>query len=256
MVFGSPGGGAVQVREDIREPIRPLPPSHPYYPLILLVAAGLLVTGSLIAAMIHFTRHPRTPLDVTNEGFRTKPREPEPVLAIREIPAVSSNPRAPFLADPAKVPPLVPEGSPDVAAVLARAQQLGVRANVAGIVRTILALTGKLDDAREMELEVARLDVEIRGVLAPLHDRPEGVSVDYFKPGDELLSFGAVARDPLHPILFAEALRSWLAEAQPGVHAIATIERDGRSFTQPMWFPDLPSDLTRRALPSAPKSPK
>jgi len=257
MVFGSPGGGQVQVREDIREPIRPLPPSRPYYPLILLVAAGALLTVGLIAAMIHFTRRPRTLSEVTNEGLRAKPREPEPVLAIREIPAVSPAPKSPpFLADPTKVAPLIPETPPDVAAALAKAQQLGVRANVAGIVRTILALTGKLDDARETELEVVRLDAEIRAILAPLRDRPESTSVDYFKPGDELLGFGAVARDPLHPILFAEALRSWLSEAQPGMHAVATIERGGRSFTQPMWFPDLPPDLTRRALPSPAKSPK
>lgn len=257
MVFGSPGGGAVPVREDIREPIRPLPPSRPYFPLILLAAAGALVAVGLIAAMIHFTRRPRSLPEVTSEGIRAKPREPEPVLAIREIPAVSPAPKPPpFLADPAKVPPLIPEAPADVAAALAKAQQLGVRANVAGIVRTILALTGKLEDARETDVEVVRLDAEIRTVLAPLRDRPESFSVDYFRPGDELLGFGVVARDPVHPILFAEALRSWLAQAQPGVHALVTIERDGRSFTQPMWFPDLAPDLIRRALPSVTKSPK
>jgi len=256
-VFGSPGGGPVQVREDIREPVRPLPPSRPYYPLVLLAAAGALLAGGLIAAMTHFTRRPRALPEVTNEGIRAKPREPEPILAIPEIPAAAPAPRPPpFLADPSQVPPLIPEAPADVAAALAKAQQLVVRANVAGIVRTILGLTGKLDDARETDLEIARLDAEIRAVLAPIRDRPEGFSVDYFKPGDELLGFGSVARDPLHPILFAEALRSWLADAQPGAHALATIRRDGRSFIHPLWFPDLSPDLTRRALPPGPRSPQ
>jgi hypothetical protein len=255
MVFGSPDAGPVQVREDIREPIQPLPPYNPYYPLVLLALVGLLIAGGLVAAMIYFTRRPRVLPDAVHEGIRAKPREPEPVLAIREIPVLPPDTRAPASEGPT-APPLIPETPPDLAATLAKAQQLCVRANLAGIVQTILALTGKLEEAHDVGQELARLDVEIRAILAPVADRPEAKSVDYFKPGDELQGLGVVGRDPLRPLLFAEALRGWLSEAQDGAFAVATIQRAGRARTQSMWFPNFPVDLTRRVLSTPGKSPK
>jgi hypothetical protein len=253
LTFGAPETGPVQVREDIREPILPLPPFNPYYPLVLLAAAGLVIAGGLVAGMIYFTRNPRVLPDAAREGIRATPREPEPVLAIREIPVL---PPSTTPAEAAKPSLLVPEVPVDLSEPLAKAQKLSVRANVAGIVLTILTLTGKADESRELALELARIDQEIRALLAPVGDRPEARSVDYFKPGDELAGLGAVARDPLRPALFAEALRGWLSEVQNGAFAVATIQRAGRTFTQSMWFPEFPADLTRRVLGPAGKSPK
>lgn len=255
MVFGSPDAAPVQVREDIREPIQPLPPANPYYPLVLLVLVGLLIAGGLVAAMIYFTRRPRVLPDVVHEGIRAKPREPEPVLAIREIPVLPADPKAPS-SEGAPPSPFVPEAPPDPAAPLAKVQPLCVRANLAGIVQTILALTGKLEEAHDVGQELARLDGEIRKILAPVADRPEAKSVDYFRPGDELQGLGVVGRDPQHPLLFAESLRGWLSEAQDGAFAVATIQRAGRTRTESMWFPDFPVDLTRRVLSTSGKTPK
>jgi hypothetical protein len=249
--------GPVQVREDLREPIRPLPPSRPYFPLILLAAVGLLVAGGLVGATFYFTRRPRPLPEVASEGVRAKRREPEPVLSIREIPVLPPPPKpTPIVVDPSTVPPLIPVPPADLASPLAKSQQLGARANLCGIVQTILELTGKLEEARQVEAELARLNEEIRALLAPLGDRPEARTVDYFKPGDEIRGFGIVERDPLHPLLFAEAIRGWLSEAQRGALAVATIDRDGRTFTLSMWFPDFPSDLTRRVIPLPSKPPK
>ncbi|HLY09969.1 MAG TPA: hypothetical protein VKW04_11750 [Planctomycetota bacterium] len=257
MTFGSPDRSAVTVREDIREPLRPLPPPQPWFPLVLLGGAGLAIAASLIAGMIYFTRHPRMLPDVTHEGVRAKRRDPDPILSIREIPVLPTTPQSPSIAvDPSKVAPLLPESPLDVTGPLARAQPLCVRANLCGIVLTVLTLTGNLDDARQVEAELERAHQEIRGLLRPLGNRPEVLGVEYFKPGDQLQGLGAAARDPLHPLLFAAALRGWLGEAQGGAFALATIERDGRTFTHSMWFPDFALDLTRRVLPAPSKSPK
>lgn len=257
LTFGSPDAGPVQVREEIREPIRPLPPSRPYYPLVLLAAAGVAIAAALVGGMVYFSRHSRVLPGVADEGIRAKRREPDPVLAIREIPSVPPGEKSPsILSDPSKVPPLIPESPPDSSGVLAKAQHLAVRANLAGVVLTILTLTGKIEEAGQVAAELGRTHEGIRGLLAPIEDRPEARTLDYFRPGDELQSFGIVARDPRHPALFADALRTWLSEAQGGAFAVATIERDGRTFTQSMWFPEFAMDLTQRVLPPPRKSPR
>jgi hypothetical protein len=255
LTFGSPDAGPVHVREDIREPIRPLPPSKPYYPLILLAAAGVLIAAGLVVGMIYFARRPRTLPEITTEGVYARRREPEPVLAIREIPVIPPGEKSPsILVDPSKVPPLIPLPPLDVSGPLAKAQQLAVRANLAGVVLTILTLTGRIEEAGQVATDLAKTDEEIRTVLVPIEDRAEARGVDYFKPGDELQGFGVVALDPRHPALFADSLRAWLAEAQGGAFAVATIRRDRRTFTQSMWFPEFSMDLTQRVIPLPRKS--
>lgn len=259
MSFGAPDGGPVKVREDIREPIRPLPPDNPYYPLVLLLGCGVLLAGVLVGGIVYFTRHERPPNPLLEEGVRAKrSREEEAMISIREIPVLPPMPKSPPIqVDLSKVPPLIPEPLAGTAGTLAKAQQHSVRANLSGLVYTVLALTGRLEDAHEVFAELGQEDDEIRELLTPLSDRPEVRSFkDYFKQGDELTGFGNLALDPLHPLLFADAVRTWLSEAQGGALAIATIVRDGRTLTLTMWFPEFAMDLTRRILPPAKKNPQ
>ncbi|HEV3029253.1 MAG TPA: hypothetical protein VG457_16865, partial [Planctomycetota bacterium] len=73
-------------------------------------------------------------------------------------------------------------------------------------------------------------------------------------PGDQLTGFGNLALDPVHPLLFADAIRTWLSEAQAGALALATVVRDGRPVSFAMWFPEFATDLTRRVLPAPKKT--
>ena len=256
--FGGAGGGPVQVREDIREPIRPLPPRRPYYPLLLLGLAGVFLSGGLIGAIVTFARRERALHPALEEGVRARRRhDDEPVISIREIPVLPETPKSPPIqVDLSKVPGLIPEGWPDAAGPLARAQELGVRANLSGLVLTILNLSGRLEEAGQVQAGLAREDGEIRALLAPLADRAEIRSMkDYFKPGDELTGFGNLALDPFHPLLFADGIRTWISEAQGGALALATVVRDGQPRTFSMWFPEFAMDLTQRILPSPKKRP-
>jgi len=259
MSFGAPEGGKDRVREDIRDPIRPLPPANPYYPLVLLVGSGVLLAGVLVGTVVYFTSHGRPPNPLLEEGVRAKrSREEEPIISIREIPVLPPMPPStPIQVDPSKVPPLIPEPLAGTAGALAKAQQHSVRANLSGLVYTILALTGRLEDAHEVFVELGQEDDEIRDLLKPLSDRPEVRSFnDYFKQGDELTGFGNLALDPLHPLLFADAVRTWLSEAQGGALAIATLVRDGRTRTLIMWFPEFSVDLIQRIRSSPKKAPQ
>jgi len=203
--------GAVKVREDIREQIRPLPPSRPWYPLILLVAAGLLLIVSLIALMARFTERVRVLPAVTEEGVRAKPplKEVEPVISIRAIPAI-------------------PLGNP---------QQIAVQSNTAGLVGTILRLTGKIPEALEMEDLLARNHQAMGTLTAP---------VDCFQPGDELTALGTLLIDPQHPERFAEEVRRWLTEARPGASSLATVRRGPATVILTLEFPELAPDLVGR----------
>src|SRR5262245_41574803 len=53
----SPGSGvgADKLREDIREPIKPLAPRSPYFPLVLLVGAGVAIAAALITLIVVFS---------------------------------------------------------------------------------------------------------------------------------------------------------------------------------------------------------
>jgi hypothetical protein len=256
--FGAPGEGSLKVREDIRESIRPLPPSQPYYPLVLLLSAGVLLAGVLIGGLVYFTRHEPSPNPLLEEGARgRRSRADEPVISIREIPVLPETPKSPPIqVDLSRVPPLIPERWPDAAGPVAKAQEISIRANLTGLVVTILALTGRLDEAREMEADLIREDGEIRGLLDPLAERPEIRSMrDYFRPGDELTGFGNLSLDRFRPMLFADGIRSWISEAQAGALGLATVVRDGRPRTFSMWFPEFDRDLTRRVIPPPKKRP-
>jgi hypothetical protein len=257
--LGAPDAGPLKVREDIREPIRPLPPRSPYYPLLLLVATGFLMAGGLVGAILYFTRHERRLHPVLAESVRARrTRDDEPVISIREIPVLPESPPSPPLrVDLSKIPPLIPEESPDPAGPIAQAQQIGIRANLSGLVLTILTLTGKGEEARQVEVDLAREDRDLRELLATVAERPEVRAMkDYFQPGDQLTGFGNLALDPSHPLLFADAIRTWLSEAQGGALALATVVRDGRTLSFSMWFPEFARDLTRRVLSAPKKAPQ
>src|SRR5436190_22591006 len=65
--------GSIQVREDIRErPIKPLPVRNPYYPLILLVATGLLISAGLVGLIVYFSHREVGENPIANEGTRAK----------------------------------------------------------------------------------------------------------------------------------------------------------------------------------------
>jgi hypothetical protein len=135
---------------------------------VLLGAAGVLLAGGLIGVIVYFTRHERPANPLLSEGVRARrTRDDEPVISIREIPVLPEIPRSPPIqVDPSRIPPLLPEATPDAAVPIAKAQRLGVRANLSGLVLTILSLTGKPEEAAQVEADLAREDDELRVLLA------------------------------------------------------------------------------------------
>lgn len=245
---GRGDAGPVTVREDIREPVKPLPPSNPWYPLYILGGAGVLLAGALVVLIIHFTGPDRKPPPSFEDRFEVRPkREPEPVISIREIP---STPKG--LPEPSK-PAYTPEPAPDVATPLAKAQEIAVHANAVGLVSTLLSLSGRRDEGRDLAAELARDHDAILKTIAPIAERPEVLTLkDYFQTDDVLLSFGAQSLDAARPQPFIELLREWIRSAQPGAMAMTTVLRGKKVQPLSMWFPEFPAALRRRVLPDAP----
>ncbi|MBV8881945.1 MAG: hypothetical protein JO332_18455 [Planctomycetaceae bacterium] len=249
LTFASAAGGAVRVREDVREPVRPLPPRNPYYPLVLLCGAGLLIAAGLVALTIHYSVKERSLSPIADEGIRARqrpPKEEEPLISIRAIPPTPELPPPPLPAPPPapKEAPKVPPTPPG------RARDLGIHANLAGLVSTALRLSGRIDDARDLQALVVRDHEE----LSELDDR--NVRPDCFNPGDEIVGFAAVGLDPQRPELLAEAIREWLSEARPGALVLATVRRDAQKRTLTFWFPDLDPALLQKLPPAGRKVPK
>lgn len=246
--------GSTKVREDIRDrPIKPLPPSNPYYPLVLLGGAGLLLAGGLVALIVHFTTPDRKePLSFEERYPVRQKKEPEPVISIREIP---STPKG--LPEPVK-PVYVPEPLIDVATPLAKANEIAVHANAVGLVSTLLSLSGRRDESRDLAADLPRDHAEILKAIAPIADRPEVLTLkDYFQAGDVILTFGPQSLDAARPQPFIDLLRDWICSAQPGAMAMTTIQRGRQVQTLTMWFPEFPVALRQRVLPDVrPPSPK
>jgi hypothetical protein len=241
-------GGANQVREDIREPIKPLPPRNPYYPLILLGSAGLMIAAGLVILVVYFsTREPkRNP--AMNEEVRpkSKPKVFEPLISIKEIPPTPESPKP----EPPK-PPLPGFNPPppfDAVAALARAQKLIARSNLTGVVSTLLFLDNRIQEQQDLQAALTKHDAEIRQLKESLKDRNEVTTLrEYFQTGDVMTMFVANALDPANPKPFAAAIRDWLSTAQPGAAALATVQRGGRPLLIPMWFSEIDADLLAAA---------
>lgn len=248
------GDAGAKVREDIREPIKPLKPANPYYPLILLGVGGLVVAGGLVGLIVYFSGREAPPHPSTMETVRpTKPRykEPEPILSIREIPVIPEASRTPEEKPAPVVPGPVDVTAPsfDANAALARAQRLASRVNLARVVLTYYFLTNRREEQRDLQARIEPEEAELVKLLAALADRPQGASLkDYFRGGDLLTSFDGQTFDPTRPKPFTDQLREWLSIAQPGATAVATVQRNGKAVLIPLWFPEIPIDIVNREL--------
>jgi hypothetical protein len=256
--FKAPEGGAIQVREDIREQIRPLPPRNPYYPLIILCAVGVLITGGLVSLVILFSgrevkREPTIVFDATRPKPRTRPEDT--LISIPEIPShaepakTAETPPSP----PRRVDP--PPPAPDSAEMLGRLQQLSARMNLTGIVSTVLLLSHRTREYRDLQATLGTDDAELRKLAARLVDRPELPAMkDHFQAGDALMGFAGLSLDPAHPQAFSDAIRDWLAAAQPGATVLASVQRSGATLLLPMWFPEIPADIVPKDLRAGTKA--
>src|SRR5262245_7351023 len=219
----------MKVREDIREPIKPLPPANPYYPLYLLGGGGLVLAAALIGLVFLFSdreakRHP-----AFDEGVRARPRakDEEPFTSIKQIPIIPPTSKK---AEPPPYKPAPPPPEFDVADGMARAQRLCDRMNLAGIVSTFYLLSNRPAEHREMQATLSRDEVDFRQLLPHLGDRSEFQSLkEHFSPGDVLTTFNIVPLDATRPKPFVDAIREWLVFAQPGTTVMVVIQRDGRS---------------------------
>src|SRR6185295_6943225 len=153
------------------------------------------------------------------------PKVEEPVLSIREIPKPPpSEPRE-------LIPTEIPQPAFDSPAALARAQRLLARVNLSRMITTLFALTQRAEDHRRLYVLLEKEEAELREVAATLADRPESLTLaEYFRAGDVLLTFGPNSLDPERPRAFTEALRDWIATAQPGATILATVRRKDRTL--------------------------
>ncbi|HZE95762.1 MAG TPA: hypothetical protein VE981_01930 [Planctomycetota bacterium] len=89
--------GRVRVQEDLGEPIRPVPRRSPWYPLILLGSAGLLIAAVLVGLILYFGSRQRALPAATPQPARAPRRvkDEEPLISIREIPSLKPAPHLP-----------------------------------------------------------------------------------------------------------------------------------------------------------------
>lgn len=236
-------GGAVPVREDIREPIRPPAPLKPYYPLILLGAGGLTLAGGLIGLVLYFVSGPppRRPEPVRPAETRLKPYTP--ILPTHELAPTPEGPK-PIEAPKASRPLPPPPKAFDSNETQSRLHALVARANLEGIVGTLLFLENRQDEYREVQAALTRDDTEIQKLVAQLTEHKVVSPIkEYFKPGDVMTAFIQAGLDPANPRPFAEELKLWLTTVHPGTPAHATVTRGGRSFLVQMWFADFKDEL-------------
>src|SRR5436190_5957650 len=100
--------GRVSVREDIREgSIPPLPVRKPYYPLLLLASAGLLIAVGLVSWIVLSSRRqvPRDPSSSDLVRPQARPRTDQAVAKARELPPLRAEP--PSAPPPSPVDPTV-----------------------------------------------------------------------------------------------------------------------------------------------------
>src|SRR5689334_23426044 len=130
---GDPGG-SFKVREDIREPIKPVTGGLPYFPLILLGGGGLVVALALVGLVFLFSDREAVRHPAFDEGVKAKPRkkDDEPFISIKEIPLLPATPKKPEVPSFTLPPPV--EKAFDYTDGMDRAQRLANRMNLAGII--------------------------------------------------------------------------------------------------------------------------
>jgi hypothetical protein len=255
--LSAPGGGGSgnKVREDIREPIKPYKPGSPYFPLVLLVGAGVVIAGALITLIVAFsgTEVRRDP--AFYEEVKAKPRVKveEPVISIPSIRPVPESTRTaekkPAPVEPPPPPPTPPADDPSDE--IARGRVLASRLNLAGVLSTYYRLIRRNDELRVLQAVIEKDEREIRLILQLLQDRPEVAAMKArFQEGDVLTGFGTLMFDPDQPQRFASGIETWISTAQPGAAVMSIVRREGRTVTIPMWFPELPPDILRPDLRS------
>jgi len=254
---GDPGG-SFKVREDIKEPIKPVAPGNPWYPLYLLGGGGLILAIALLGLVFLFSdrevaRHP-----AFDEGIRAKPRQKveETFTSIKEIPLVEPTPKKPEVPE-FKLAPRAPETVFDPVEGVARAQRLSTRMNMMGIVSSFYHLSNRTEENRQLQGSLSKDDTDFRQLLPHLGDLPEFQPFkEHFRPGDVLTGFGPTTLNASQPKPFVEAIREWLTLAQAGATIIVALQREGRSVVIPMWFLEIPTDLLPTEMrPIAPPAP-
>jgi hypothetical protein len=253
---GDPGG-SFKVREEIQEPLKPVAPGNPWYPLYILGGAGILVAAGLVALIVVFSDREAVRHPAVDEGIRAKARQKveETFTSIKEIPIVPPTPRKTDNIPEFKLAPPVERF--DTVDGLARAQRLSTRLNLMGVVSTFYHLSNRVDEDREIQGLMSKDDTDFRELLPHLEDMPEFQAFrQHFRPGDVMTAFGPMALNASQPKPFVEALREWLVLAQAGTTVIVGIQREGRAVVLPMWFLEIPADLLptefRPAPPAAP----
>jgi hypothetical protein len=241
-------GGANRVREELREPVQPLPPRKPYYPLILLASGGLMVAAGLVILVVLFSTREVKRDPAMSEEVRPKPRPKafEPLISIKDIPPTPESPKPEPPKSP--LPGFTPPAPFDAASALARAQKLIARSNLTGLVSTLLFLDNRIQEHQELQVALTKHQAEIRQLTESLKDRNEVTTLrDYFQSGDVMTVFVANVLDPAHPKPFAAGIRDWLSTAQAGAAALATVQRGGRPLLLSMWFSEIDPELLAAA---------
>lgn len=254
---GDPGG-SFKVREEIKEPLKPVSPGNPWYPLYLLGGGGLVLAAALIGLVFLFSdrevvRHP-----AFEETVKGKPRQKveETFTSIQEIPLVQPTPKKPEVPSFKLAPPPI-EAQFDEFEGMARAQRLSTRMNLMGIVSTFYFLSNRAEEHRQLQGSLSKEDTEFRQLLPYLGDKPEFQPFkEHIRPGDVMTAFGTVSLDASRPKPFVDAIRDWLILAQAGANVMVAVQREGRSILMPLWFLEIPADLLPTEMrPLAPAVP-
>jgi hypothetical protein len=144
-------------------------------------------------------------------------------------------------AAPASAPKAAPSDVPDYARQIERIVE---RKNMAGIVCTILSLSGRPADADSLRRRIEEYARELRALQEKLAAAGTPCATpEHFEPRDRFVTFREHDSRVIGQVRFAEALKEWLRGFRAGAHTSAALDRSGAIVVIEMKFPERPKEF-------------
>jgi tRNA A-37 threonylcarbamoyl transferase component Bud32 len=207
--------------------------------LIVAGVALLILAGGLLYLVLSPSpaRHDGSPVEVSYVPPKSLPAR---------LPPRDSAPVAPVQTSPTETTPAKELTAP---AELRRLIDAAVtRANMAGIVSTVLLYSGRPSEHEQLQRQIGQIEGEIKEGLLQLEE--QGLvqeAPDRFRPGDRIASFADRKVELTRTVAFADDLRAWLRAFRPGTTEKVTVTRNRALVPLMFRFPERTPELVALA---------
>lgn len=246
----APSGKALPLPPPAPEAAAPAPKGN-NRTLLVLIGTGAGVLAILLAILIVVLTRGSEEASPRRDRSRERARE----KTTAEGPAAQAAPavivKSPG-AEPSAAPPAAEPAAPAISQKdLDRAI---ARANMTGLVSTLMILTGRSVEHDELHARLLEDEKRIKEMLDLKLPRPLKAEGAYFQSGDRLYWFSGRRLDPQNPKPFAEFLASWLRTFQPGAKVQGDVQRGATPVSITFYFPERSEELLQ-VLKAAEKAP-